>query len=94
MKNSEKRKQGRPVNPQSARQQRISLVKVIEESKKPKGRPKGSFKFKTLKDQTEPIVIVDVDELINRMDTKMYEFLNLQKEVKMALKFLQLQNQY
>lgn len=84
------KKLGRPINPNSARQKRISLIQIIEESKKSKGRPKGSFKYRNI----PPEPSLDIDELIQRIDNKLNELNELQKEVKMTLKFLQLQNQY
>lgn len=71
-------KKGRPVNPNSKRQQKLSLVTIIEESKK-RGRPKGSFKIKKQE--------INVDELIQRIDQKIKEIQEIQKEINITLKY-------
>lgn len=69
----ETKKKGRPINPQSKRQQRLSVITIAESSKR-RGRPKGSVK--------KAIEIVEVDtnfqNIYNLLDTKIRELQMIQ----------------
>jgi len=75
------KKQGRPVNPESKRQQRLSLLEL---GKRGKGRPKGTFKTRPQSPE------IDVGGLLKRMDDKMKEMKEIQKEISVTLKYLQI----